>query len=717
MNKSNFVLGVSVATLAACGGGGGGGGGGALSVVRPTVITGSVTPPATVGNGVWSNPPGAPLTPPGTVGNVPPTTILTPPNTTQTWDAVSQSASYSFDPVAARANPSMLKATSMHLWPVDTTMGSLSITTGAANPADPATGQPASMLVSGFMGSNGAPALQSRMAGMPAAVFVNTAQASVMGYVLPYSAVLNPAGYVYQTFGSWFAQQPGSFTEAYFSAGVVSNPATLPVAGTASYSGAAGGTWVNAATRDLHDTVATMNATADFGARTVAFSTTGTTSLSVNAPAGAAPTANPGLNLNGTLSYAAGNSTFTGTVSTVSGMTGNATGRFYGPGIVSATANQVLGAPPEIGGTFAVMTPGVGAMQGAFGGSGSHPPTVVVVTPVPPVPASPIPAQTTITGAVTPPVAPFPGATNGVPNMLTPVNSVNSTDAIVQQMNYTLYANPAAATPPPQMVTTLNLSPVDSIGMFSLQTGPTAYPLDPALGQASALTAASNGLGTQWSTANGQVLTQSVMAGLPTAVFTNTAVSSSVSYVLPYSVTMNPAGYTYQTFGSWNTVNAFGHQEFYFSAGIPTVAATLPVAGTATYTGVAAGSYVNAVTLDPSKTTATMNATADFAARTVAFSTTGTASLSNNAPVGTAATANAGLNMTGTLTYAAGSNTFTGAVTTANGMSGNATGRFYGPGVAVATPTKAVGAPPEIGGTFAVMAPGVGAMQGAFGGK
>jgi hypothetical protein len=159
------------------------------------------------------------------------------------------------------------------------------------------------------------------------------------------------------------------------------------------------------------------------------------------------------------------------------------------------------------------------------------------------------------------------------------------------------------------------------------------------------------------------------------------------------------------------------HVESYFSAGVSTLAATLPVLGTATYTGQAAGTYVNAVTNDPSQTAATMNATANFATRTVAFSTTGTTSLSNNAVAGTLPTANAALNMSGTLSYAAGNNTFTGAVTTTNGMSGNATGRFYGPGIAAATATKAIGAPPEIGGTFAVMATGVGAMQGAFGGK
>jgi hypothetical protein len=494
-------------------------------------------------------------------------------------------------------------------------------------------------------------------------------------------------------------------SENYFSAGVISVPGALPVAGTAQYTGKAAGSYVNAANNDPTSTYATMNATANFASRSVAFTTSGTTSLSNNAAAGVLPTANTGLNISGTLSYTAGSNTFTGSVSSVNGMTGNATGRFYGPGVVTATGTQVLGSPPEIGGTFALMANGIGAMQGAFGGSGSNPSTIV-------------PIPTVIAGTVAAPAAPTVGMTLGV-NMLLPVNSSTIASSVVQQMNYTLDPVATTAIPSMQKVTNLNISAVDTgSSTFTIITGAAAYPLDATLGQANAVTATGNGTGSSWSIANGQVLTQSTLAGLPAAVFTNAALAASVNYVLPYSATLNPTGFTYQTFGSWSpnaVINT--HIESYFSAGVTTSAATLPVLGTATYTGVAAGTYVNAVTNDPSQTTATMNATANFVARTVAFSTTGTTSLSNNAVVGTLPTANAALNMSGTLSYAVGNNTFTGAVSTTNGMSGNATGRFYGPGIAAATPTKAIGAPPEIGGTFAVMATGVGAMQGAFGGK
>lgn len=687
---------LSVLALTACGGGGGGGSPSAVRAAAPTAIAGTVAPPASVSSG----------------SVYPTTTMRVPPNSSGTWSAVVQSMDYTFDPVAARSVPASIKVASLNVKTVDTQTGSFSVTTGAAYPTDSALGQPVGLnnTVGGaattLSTATGSVVAQGTLGGMPAVTLTNNATATVSGYVLPYSASVNPAGYAYQTVGSWVTTNLATavFSENYFSAGVISVPGTLPVAGTASYRGNAIGSMVDSVTRELYDVAATMNATANFAVRSVAFSTTGSTVLSANAAAGTPRSANSGLDMNGTLSYAAGSNTFTGAVSTANGMTGNATGRFYGPGIIAPTVNQVAGSPPEIGGTFAVMTPGVAVMQGAFGGSGSNPPTIV-------------PIPTSMTGTVAPPVAPASGATYVVPNMLTPVNSSNTVSSIVQSMTYTPDPVAAAAIPSAQKVTSLNIMPVDSAGVFGILTGAAAYPLDPALGQASSVTVASNALSTSWSTVNGQVLTQTTIAGLAAATFTNAVFSASVSYVLPYSATMNPSSYTYQTFGSWATVNGGVHQENYFSGGISSVAATLPVAGTATYTGQAVGTYVNAVTNDPSQTSATMNATADFAARTVAFSTTGTTSLSNNAAAGTLPTANAALNMSGTLSYAAGNNTFTGAVTTGNGMSGNATGRFYGPGIAVATSSKVVGAPPEIGGTFAVMAPGVGAMQGAFGGK
>jgi hypothetical protein len=65
--------------------------------------------------------------------------------------------------------------------------------------------------------------------------------------------------------------------------------------------------------------------------------------------------------------------------------------------------------------------------------------------------------------------------------------------------------------------------------------------------------------------------------------------------------------------------------------------------------------------------------------------------------------------MSGTLTYAAGTNAFSGVVTAAgagSGLTGNAIGKFYGP-----TAT-------EIGGTYAIKAgSGLESLIGGFGGK
>ena len=64
-----------------------------------------------------------------------------------------------------------------------------------------------------------------------------------------------------------------------------------------------------------------------------------------------------------------------------------------------------------------------------------------------------------------------------------------------------------------------------------------------------------------------------------------------------------------------------------------------------------------------------------------------------------------GLDLTGTLRYAAGTNTFGGDITSANGMSGRADGRFYGPGAE------------EVGGVFETRGAGTEVYGGAFGGR
>jgi hypothetical protein len=164
-------------------------------------------------------------------------------------------------------------------------------------------------------------------------------------------------GWDYQTFGVWttgFATGSGTFGVASF--GAETGGSAIPLSGTGTFTGFAGGRYVDSSGADFF-VGSDMTASTNFGTRSIAFSTTNArTSTDLQTS-----TSNTNLNTSGTLSYSAGVNQFTGTVTTVGGgasnasMTGNASGKFYGP-----TAQ-------EIGGTFAV-TGGGAAYLGAFGG-------------------------------------------------------------------------------------------------------------------------------------------------------------------------------------------------------------------------------------------------------------------------------------------------------------------------------------------------------------
>lgn len=175
-----------------------------------------------------------------------------------------------------------------------------------------------------------------------------------------------------------------------------------------------------------------------------------------------------------------------------------------------------------------------------------------------------------------------------------------------------------------------------------------------------------------------------------------------------YVLTADPTfyGWDYQSFGVWLTGAGTGSGTVgAISAGAETSGSAVPTSGTATYTGVTAGRYVNATGSD-FFTYSSMSAAANFAARTLAFST----SSSITSPDLGTFSSNTNLNMSGSLSYSAGSNQFSGTVNTVGGgagnasMTGTATGKFYGPSAQ------------EIGGTFSV-SNGSAAMIGAFGGK
>lgn len=144
----------------------------------------------------------------------------------------------------------------------------------------------------------------------------------------------------------------------------------------------------------------------------------------------------------------------------------------------------------------------------------------------------------------------------------------------------------------------------------------------------------------------------------------------------------------YHTFGNWGTeISATSLVVGYVVLGTPTPVASVPATGSATYSGAmnavytAAGAGVDSFF----DVTAAASATADFNLRSITFSTTGTV---RQSVLNSVITPDATLNLSGTLTYASGSNQFSGTLTSGGGLSGTATGGFFGP------------AGQEIGGTF-----------------
>lgn len=185
-----------------------------------------------------------------------------------------------------------------------------------------------------------------------------------------------------------------------------------------------------------------------------------------------------------------------------------------------------------------------------------------------------------------------------------------------------------------------------------------------------------------------------------------------------YSSSEASASYAYMTFGTWFEDQTTGGNLQGVSGdyvyGDATNPANIPATGTATYVGNVSGMYAPTSGEQPFSTHASMSATADFAARSLGFATSNSKTYdryetiydgaTNRVTVTSDAVAKADLDMSGTLTYSAGSNLFAGTVTDGGGRSGTATGRFYGP------------AAEEIGGVFGLTA-GSGRHSGHFVGK
>lgn len=155
-------------------------------------------------------------------------------------------------------------------------------------------------------------------------------------------------GFKYLAYGSWFEESGTSGTVngvgGFLVVGAPTAPASIPVTGTASYRGASAGSYINSATNYVGDFGAEFNATAAFADRSIAVSTTNTF-----ADEGSGYVSRPAYNYSGTLTYAAGSNQFSGPIATTSGLSGTATGLFFGP-----AAQEIGGVFNATGGTIAV---------------------------------------------------------------------------------------------------------------------------------------------------------------------------------------------------------------------------------------------------------------------------------------------------------------------------------------------------------------------------
>jgi hypothetical protein len=140
------------------------------------------------------------------------------------------------------------------------------------------------------------------------------------------------------------------------------------------------------------------------------------------------------------------------------------------------------------------------------------------------------------------------------------------------------------------------------------------------------------------------------------------------------------AGLRYTTLGAWGYDQPSSPTQYdgRFELGTATRVRDIPVSGSASYAGVMLGTLVDGTAVFDVSAYAT--AQADFAARAVSFAT----DLSTRAArsPGSIPVPDPTLNLAGTLTYAAGTNSLAGTLTAAPGdMSGQANARFYGPAV------------------------------------
>jgi hypothetical protein len=166
------------------------------------------------------------------------------------------------------------------------------------------------------------------------------------------ASVVDPAFHEwnYQSFGVWFRFPDTTLDAGATSFGAASPVSALPMS-TGTFTGHASGFYFDGQ-GNISSTDAHMRAIANFGTQSIDFSTDGTRINGINGEP------KPELNLSGTLNYAEGGiNQFSGNVTTQgAGLSGNASGKFYGPNA------------EEIGGVYGLTGSGGQRMLGGFGG-------------------------------------------------------------------------------------------------------------------------------------------------------------------------------------------------------------------------------------------------------------------------------------------------------------------------------------------------------------
>jgi hypothetical protein len=173
------------------------------------------------------------------------------------------------------------------------------------------------------------------------------------------------------------------------------------------------------------------------------------------------------------------------------------------------------------------------------------------------------------------------------------------------------------------------------------------------------------------------VVSTNVIAGvqIPTARRSDSTGVRTLTYIVPSS---GASGLRFSSLGVWDRADlATGtiNQMAAISFGSRTLGSDVPTTGSGSYTGFLIGNAIESGGKQFS-ISGLASATADFGARSIAFSSTGSGKTDRATGV---FTADAGYNLTGTLTYAAGQNSLAGTLTSGNGKTGAAAGAFYGP--------------------------------------